>query len=225
MKYWVYSKSCKKYSILVRTGVKKWPAAKGLARLKTIEKAGYQVEMMWEDEWNRVKKEREDVREFVNQLEVVPRLEPRDAFFGGKTNAVQLYRLARVEEGEEVRYADYSSVYPWVNKNCVYPMGYPTIITHPQILKAVDALIMYFGLVKCTVLPISFPGSLIFPLPRTREKRPWIGLVTCLQSKKNSSGTSRLLAPFFVNNRVDRPARLSCVCFSLNRKVLPSWVM
>ena len=33
-----------------------------------------------------MKKEREDVREFVNQLELVTRLEPRDAFFGGRTN-------------------------------------------------------------------------------------------------------------------------------------------
>lgn len=44
--------------------------------------------------------------------------------------------------------------------------------------------------------PTSFPGSLIFPPPGAREERPWFRLVTCLQSKKNSLGTSRLLAQF-----------------------------
>ena len=43
---------------------------------------------------NRFEKEREDVREFVNHLDLVTRLEPRDAFFGRRTNTVQLYRLA-----------------------------------------------------------------------------------------------------------------------------------
>ena len=124
-----------------------------LERLNAIKKAGYEVEVMWEHEWNQLKKEREVVREFVNQLNLVTRLEPRDAFFDGRTNAVQLYRLARVEEGEEIWYADYTSLYPWVNKNYVYPVGYPTIITHPQTLKEADVLSDYFGLVKCTVLP------------------------------------------------------------------------
>ena len=46
--------------------------------------------MIWEHEWNQMR-EWEEVKEFVNALNLVSRLEPREAFFGGRTNAVQLY--------------------------------------------------------------------------------------------------------------------------------------
>ena len=146
-----------------------------MERLKAIENAGYVVEVIWEHEWNQLKREREDVNAFVSRLNLVGRLEPRDAFFGGRTNAAQLYRL--VEEEEEIRYVDYTSLYPWVNKNCVYPVGHPAIITQPEVLEKVDVLSQYFGLVKCTVLPpygLHFAilpyrcgGKLTFPLCRT----------------------------------------------------------
>ena len=90
-----------------------------MERLKAIEQAGYGVEVIWEHKWNQLKREREGVKEFVNALNLVSRLEPRDAFFGGRTNAVQLYRRVEEEEGEEIWYVDYTSLYPWVNKNCL----------------------------------------------------------------------------------------------------------
>lgn len=45
-----------------------------------IENAGYVVEVIWDHEWNQSEKEREGVGDFVNQLELVDRLEPRDTF-------------------------------------------------------------------------------------------------------------------------------------------------
>ena len=77
-----------------------------LERLEAIRKAEYKVEVICENEWNQLKREREEVREFVNQLEFVTRLEPRDAFFGGRTNAVQLYQRA---QGEEIL---------WITRHC-----------------------------------------------------------------------------------------------------------
>ena len=88
-------------------------------RLKAIENAGYEMEVIWEHEWNQLKREREDVKEFVSKLNIVTRLEPRVAFLGGRTNAVQLYRSVKEEEGEKIRYKDYTSLYPWVSKNCL----------------------------------------------------------------------------------------------------------
>ena len=38
----------------------------------------------------------------------------------------------------------------------------------------------FFFFQRTSSLPTSFPGSLIFPPPGAREKRPWFGLVTCL---------------------------------------------
>ena len=40
----------------------------------------------------------------------------RDAFYGGHTNAVQLYNRGYVIAGEEIGYDDYTSFYHWVNK-------------------------------------------------------------------------------------------------------------
>ena len=52
--------------------------------------------------------------------------EPRDSFFGGRTNASMLYCAAG--EGERIRYVDFTSLYPYVNKYCEYPRGHPKII-------------------------------------------------------------------------------------------------
>ena len=57
---------------------------------------------------------------------MVEPLEPREAFYGGRTGAVTLHAVADKEE--EIRYVDITSLYPWVNKNTVYPIGYPIII-------------------------------------------------------------------------------------------------
>ena len=108
------------------------------------------------------------------RIELLGRLEPREAFFGGRTNAVQLYWLAREEEGEEIRYVDYTSLYPWVNKTYIYPVEHSAIITQPEVLEEADVLLEYFGLVTCTVLapyglhfavlPHRCGGKLTFPL-------------------------------------------------------------
>lgn len=73
-----------------------------------------------------MKNERADVKMFVDQLSVVTPLNPRDAFCGGRTNAVKLYH--HIEEDEEISYYDYTALYPYVNKNGEYPLGHPEII-------------------------------------------------------------------------------------------------
>ncbi len=140
-------------------------------RNQRMRQAGYVVEEMWECEWNRLKKEDPEVKAFVESLSFNSPLEPRDAFFGGRTNAVRLYAQSR--EGEEIRYVDFTSLYPFVNKNCDYPQGHPQVIVEP----GHTDLTGYFGLVKCTVtpphglyspvLPYRQGGKLTFPLCRT----------------------------------------------------------
>ena len=71
----------------------------------------------------------EAVQRFLNSFDLVAPLERREAFFGGRTGAVALHAVAG--EGEEIRYVDVTSLYPWVNKNCPYPIGHPKIITQP----------------------------------------------------------------------------------------------
>ena len=71
-------------------------------------------------------------------------LSPRDAFFGGRTNALKLHYESKEDEGEQIKYVDMTSLYPWVNKTHEYPVGHPTVITNPenQDIRA------YFGIAK-----------------------------------------------------------------------------
>lgn len=140
-------------------------------RNQSIHEAGYCLKIMWDCEWKRLKRCQSEIKQFIEALQLTSRLEPRDAFYGGRTNAIQLYRKA--DPREEIRYVDYTSLYPWVNKNSVYPVGHPTIITQPE---GID-ISNYFGLVKCSivpptklyypVLPFRYEGKLTFPLCRT----------------------------------------------------------
>lgn len=57
----------------------------------TLRCSGYQVVEIWGCEWSKMKKEDPEIAEFVQTLEYVERLKPRDAFFGGRTNAAKLY--------------------------------------------------------------------------------------------------------------------------------------
>ena len=134
-------------------------------------RAGYTVIEMWECEWDRLVDNEPAVSQFLRSFDVVLPLEPREAFFGGRTCAVALHVVAG--EGEEIRYVDVTSLYPWVNKNCPYPIGQPQIITQP-----VDqSLGSYFGIATVDillpaglfhpVLPVRSGNKLIFSLCRT----------------------------------------------------------
>lgn len=75
-----------------------------------LRSKGYTVEEMWEHDFQKEKKVNSQLQDFLKQHELQDRLEPRDAFFGGRTNAVQLYY-----EGD-AKYADFTSLYPYCNK-------------------------------------------------------------------------------------------------------------
>ncbi|GFT35597.1 uncharacterized protein TNCV_4870831 [Trichonephila clavipes] len=109
--------------------------------IDTLRQRGYNIIQMLEHDFVHLKK-MENFQEFLLQHEVTDRLNPRDAFFGGRTNGIQLFY-----EGC-VKYIDFTSLYPWVNKYCEYPVGHPEIITED--FRDIDS---YFGLVKCKVFP------------------------------------------------------------------------
>ena len=82
-------------------------------------------------------------------LEYYKSIDPRDAFFGGRTNATKLYYKTDDSISEEIRYVDIMSLYPSVNYYSKYPIGEPTIIKEDFDY----TLNSYFGLVKCRVIP------------------------------------------------------------------------
>ena len=118
---------------------------------------GYNVKQMWECQWAQLKQTDPVVRDFVNQLDIVAPRSPRDAFCGGRTNAMKLYH--QTEADETVDYYDFTSLYPYVNKNGEYPIGHPVIIFEPE-----GDIFQYFGIAKCTVLPPYEPYHTVLPL-------------------------------------------------------------
>ena len=92
-------------------------------------------------------------------------LNPRDAYFGGRTNAIKLYY--EVDEMERIHYIDITSMYPSVmsHPDNFDPVGPPTILKkHRDVFVPLDEL---FGLMKCQVQP---PTNLYHPLLPTRLK-------------------------------------------------------
>lgn len=87
-------------------------------RQKTMETTalfqsrGFRVVEMWEHVFKTLLRTDHVLKSFVSNLEVIDRLNPRDAFFGGRTNAVKL-----MHEGP-AKYIDFTSLYPWCNKYC-----------------------------------------------------------------------------------------------------------
>ena len=140
-------------------------------REQRLRQLGYSVVTMWECQWQTLKRDQPHVSDLVAHFQLQPPLQPRDAFFGGRTNAVRLY--VPEQEGQRLGYYDYTSLYPWVNKYGLYPVGHPVIHYNPPNQTLGD----YFGLVCCTVLPpdrLFHPvlpyrcgGKLTFPLCRT----------------------------------------------------------
>ena len=143
---------------------------------KTLEKSmflkslGFNVVEVWECEINRQLESNVEMKAHFDSFEVVDPLEPRDAFYGGRTNAAKLFHECQDEE--KIRYLDFISLYPWCNKNT------PTVVGHPQIItENFQEISAYFGLIKCTVLPsrrmfhpvlpYSTQGKLMFPLCKT----------------------------------------------------------
>ena len=135
--------------------------------------AGMSLVVIWECEWDRQVKTDPALQAFLADLHLVTPLEPRDAFFGGRTNAATLHAEADLSQGEEIRYVDVTSLYPTVNKYDEYPTGHPIIITHPENQDISE----YFGVAKVEVvaprqlyhpvLPHRSNGKLTFPLCRT----------------------------------------------------------
>lgn len=88
-----------------------------------------------------------------------------------------------VDEGEEIYYEDFTSLYPTINKYCTNPASHPTILVNPESQNITD----YFGLDKVSilaaekvfhpVLPVKMKGKLMFPLCRKcveeQLDRPW----------------------------------------------------
>ena len=133
------------------------------------------------------------------ELTYMDPLGPRDALFGGWTNSTKLYQEIDETSNEEIKYIDVCSLYPYICKYGLFPLGHPTIYSHENIDK--DNIRQYCGLIKCKVLPplsLYHPvlpqkcsHKLMFPLCRSCAEKtdPHIRCTHLLEEDRSFTGT------------------------------------
>ena len=146
-----------------------------------IKQLGMNYVCIWDHEFQKLKNQNSELKQFIKQLDFMERLDPRESFFGGRTNASQLYY--KTSEHEEIRCVDFTSLYTWVNKYCQYPVGHPKVIT-----KDFVDIKDYFGIAKIKILP---PRGLYHPvLPyRSNSKLKFPLCRTCADTENQNPCT------------------------------------
>ena len=126
---------------------------------KEFEDFGYSVVEKWECDFKgETKLTLNEINEKKLQYHEAVRLNVRDALYGGCTSPSCLYYS--VKDGEKIQYIDFTSLYSFVQKKNVFPVGHPHITTGIDACMNVD-ISNVFGLIKCMILP---PKSLLFPV-------------------------------------------------------------
>lgn len=125
---------------------------------RKIKQSGYNLIEVYECDLDKDKIFKEYFKQ--QKRDVVEPLNPRDAFFGGRTNVTKL--RYNFKENEKGRYVDFCSLYPTVQYYKKYPVGHPTKILNPEKINR-----NWFGLIKCKVSP---PRGLYHPVLPVKTK-------------------------------------------------------
>ena len=108
-----------------------------VAKIRYLKCKGYNVVEVWECDVNQELKQNKEMKHYFDHYHMVDPLNPRHALYGGRTNAAKLH----------------------VSRSKTVPYGHPKIIT-----ENFDGDISnYFGLIKCTVLPLRGLFHPVFP--------------------------------------------------------------
>jgi hypothetical protein len=72
-----------------------------MEKISYLKDRGFNVFEVWECEINRELEQDELMKNYFNSYDLIEPLEPRDAFFGGRTNAAKLFHECK--DGEKIR--------------------------------------------------------------------------------------------------------------------------
>ena len=173
-------------------------------KTELLKEAGYTVKEQWECDFNKKLKQCPNLQEQIDKMSWVSPLNPREAFFGGRTGMAKCYYQAGKEE--EILYEDFTSLYPTINKYGTYPIGHPHIIVNPVNQNIQD----YFGIAKVNVLapekllhpvlPVKQNEKLLFPLcikcAEDQAEQPWFERTNlCPHSDKERMMTGTWCTP------------------------------
>ena len=70
-------------------------------KVRHLKDQGFKVIEMWECDLVKEMEHDEDMRRYFEEYEIVDPLQPRDAFYGGCTNAAKLFH--ECQDDEEIR--------------------------------------------------------------------------------------------------------------------------
>jgi len=165
-----------------------------------LKELGYTVISIWECEYNQLKKQNPEIVKNYDKTIFMEPLKPRDAFFGGRTCSFK--RIYDAKEDEKIVYKDFCSLYPYVCKHALYPIGHPEVYVRDE-CPPVETVC---GLVKCTILP---PKRLMFGVipVRSKENKLVFPLCrTCLeelnQESCNHADSERQLTGTWVSTEI-----------------------
>ncbi|XP_033231557.1 uncharacterized protein LOC117182578, partial [Belonocnema kinseyi] len=150
------------------------------AQTDRLRSLGYEVVEKWECSFDKEKIQNDNLRSFLKDhpLLMTDALNPRDAFYGGRTGNAFSYYEAKGKV--KISYLDVCSLYPFVSKYGKFPIGLPKVYIGDDCKSLTGVnfdLSNVEGLVKCRVLPptnnylpvlsVRMHGKLMFPLCNT----------------------------------------------------------
>ena len=72
-----------------------------MTKVRHLKDQGFEVKQKWECKLVKEMKQDEEMRRYFEEYELVDPLQPRDAFYGGRTNATSLFY--ECQDDEEIR--------------------------------------------------------------------------------------------------------------------------
>ena len=69
-----------------------------IRKVDYLEDRGFEVVQKWGCELKKEMKEDEELKRYIDEHELVDPLQPREAFYGGRTNAAKLYHKCQRDE-------------------------------------------------------------------------------------------------------------------------------
>ncbi|XP_074604005.1 uncharacterized protein LOC141857411 [Brevipalpus obovatus] len=120
---------------------------------------GYKMVCFWSHDVENLSESSREIfdsrKKYYKKLQEKGHLVLRDAFYGGRTNNISF--MHECAEDEQIRYVDFTSLYPYVLKVNMFPYGHPKVLRRDFDF----TLQSYFGFVRCIVLP---PRDLFIPV-------------------------------------------------------------
>ena len=99
-----------------------------VAKEQKLFQLRYSVVVMCQCKWDKLEKEDKNICALTDSLRLVETQTPRH-FLGWENQCHQGHQASPSHHGQcLLNKYDFTSLYPWTNKNCIYPVGHPTVI-------------------------------------------------------------------------------------------------